>query len=258
MREGRARVSGISGSTLKLIAIGAMLMDHIGAVILEPMLLQRHALGMITGPLEEDLMFQVYYFFRMVIGRAAFPVFCFLLTEGMQRTSHKGRYFLRLLLFAGISEVPFDLAIMKSAWDWSYQNVFFTLAIGLGTMCCVEKIKERCGNVWLRAAAQGGCVILGMSTADFLKTDYCGYGVLCMMVLYFFRKNRWQQLIAGAVIFPLGEWICLGTTSELLAPLGLIPAARYNGERGRNSKYLFYWFYPLHLLVLYGVRVFII
>ena len=98
-------------------------------------------------------------------------------------------------------------------------------------------------------------VALGMFLAKLLRTDYAAYGVLCITVLYFFRKDRRLQILAGAVAFIAGDMIINGSTSELLAPLGLIVAACYNGERGLQLKYVFYLFYPLHLLILSGIRI---
>ena len=101
-------------------------------------------------------------------------------------------------------------------------------------------------------------MVLGILMGDLLQTDYGGFGVLCIMALYFFRKNKGWQIAAGSCAFVLGEYLLLGTASELLAPLGFIPVACYNGRRGMKMKYLFYFFYPVHLLVLYVIRTLVL
>ena len=105
---------GISGYWLKVIAVVSMLIDHTSAVILEQ----------IPG-LENPA------FLMRIIGRAAFPIYCFLLVEGFYHTRSRAKYAGRLFLFALISEVPFDLAFSRRMWDFSSNNVFFTLLFGL-------------------------------------------------------------------------------------------------------------------------------
>ena len=117
---------GISGYWLKLIAVISMLIDHTSAVILEQ----------IPG-LENPA------FLMRIIGRLAFPIYCFLLVEGFYHTRSRAKYAGRLFLFALISEVPFDLAFSRRMWDFSSNNVFFTLLFGLLVIWGVEGIKQK-------------------------------------------------------------------------------------------------------------------
>ena len=247
---------GITGSTLKLIALAAMLIDHIGAVILEPVIFQSASAynGLMVGT---DLLY-IDQILRLTIGRIAFPIYCFLLIEGFQKTSNRCRYAGRLLLFAIVSEVPFDLAIADTWLSTNYQNVFFTLFLGFVVMIGVEKVKEFNLSKWITGILGIGILFAGMLAADLLNTDYGGYGVLCIAVLYFFRGDRKKQILAGSIAFVAGDYLYHGSLTELLAPLGFIPVAFYNGERGLKLKYVFYLFYPIHLLVLYGVRLLIL
>jgi hypothetical protein len=89
------------------------------------------------------------------------------------------------------------------------------------------------------------CTVAGMAAAELLCTDYGGTGVLCIMVLYEFRKKKIPQAIAGAIAF---SW-------EITAPLAFIPILAYNGTRGLKLKYFFYAFYPVHLFLIYIVCV---
>lgn len=243
---------GISSSTLKLIAVVTMLIDHIGAVILEPLMMQGGYVGLVGY---DPVLYEVNLFLRLVIGRMAFPIFCFLLVEGFQRTSNVYRYGLRLFLFALVSEVAFDLALNGVWLELGYQNVMFTLLLGLLVMVLCSMLENWKWNRFVTIAAEAVILLGGMALAEILRTDYGGYGVLCIAALYFFRRDRRLQLLAGIVAFVAGDILLNGGTSELLAPLGFIAVACYDGRRGYRLKYLFYVFYPAHLLVLYGVRM---
>ena len=151
------RPAGISGSTLKIIAMVIMVIDHIGAVILEPMLTQCGLKqAMVSQELQQQFLAQygMLYMLDMVlrfIGRIAFPIFSFLLVEGFTHTRSRLKYGRNLFIFALVSEIPFDLATKGSFEDvkliggviYPYsQNVFFTLFIGLLCMCGYEFARE--------------------------------------------------------------------------------------------------------------------
>ena len=123
---------GISGSTLKFIAVFSMLIDHIAASVLLNPLVNANSAFMIS----------LAHVMRM-FGRLAFSIFCFLLIEGFLHTKNRKKYALRLALFALISEIPFDLAFSYKSFDFSYQNVFFTLLIGLLVMIGFQTITDR-------------------------------------------------------------------------------------------------------------------
>lgn len=228
---------GLSGSALKIIAIAAMLIDHIGAVVLARQLL--------AGEGGAGL-YQIYWVLRTV-GRIAFPIFCFLLVEGFEHTRNRKRYALRLLVFALISEVPFDLALSSTVFDASHQNVFFTLFIGLLTMQGFHIVEQKAGwSPFVCALCLSAMMFGGMGVAYLLHTDYDAKGIMCIIALYVFRKIPGAQILAGCIAF--GWW-------ELAALVAFIPIAFYNGKRGWNLKYGFYLFYPAHLLILYAICV---
>ena len=225
------RKNGISGSTLKIIAIVSMLIDHIGAVIVLRMLMH-------------DFNNELYTLYNVLrgIGRIGFPIFCFLLVEGFRHTRNSKKYAVRLGIFALISEIPFDLAFRGKLVDLSYQNVFFTLLIGLLVMIVCRKISEKFHeNRIVMYILYVPTVLFGVMLAEFLQTDYAGIGILCIMALYFFRGNKACQMVAGCTAF---LW-------ELPAPVAFIPVVFYNGKRGFRIKYFFYAFYPVHLFLLY-------
>lgn len=243
---------GLSGSTLKLIAVISMLIDHTGAVLLARLLIQFRGLDSLIAwddffryfpwVSDYDTLYNVYQIMRD-IGRIAFPIYCFLLVEGFEKTRSRKRYALRLAVFALVSEIPFDLAFSATVLEFSYQNVFFTLALGLFAMMACEAAKT-----WgkIRNFAASGFLCAGIfmvfaAAAEYLQTDYGATGVICIMVLYLLRDRKVLQLLGGALSFC---W-------EIPAPLAFVPLACYNGKRGLRLKYFFYLFYPLHLLLLY-------
>lgn len=244
---------GISGSTLKLIAICIMVIDHIGAVLVEGRMLQILEQAGNSYPeatASHALLFTSDLLLRG-IGRIAFPIFCFLIIEGLSHTRNPLKYALRLGLFGLISEIPFDLALKKTLFDWSYQNVFFTLFLGLMVIYLMQKIETAfIRNVFLRISLTAITLFLGAGAAMFLKTDYDAFGVLTIVIMYLFRKNRLYEIFSGC--------ICLTFMSLIELPcfISLLPVKLYNGERGLNLKYVFYIFYPAHLLILYVIRVF--
>ena len=247
----------ITGSTLKLIAIISMFIDHFAATILERQLVVLQVNGDIdiTG----EPMYIICTVMRL-IGRLAFPIFIFLLVQGFTYTKNRWKYLGRLSLFALISEIPFDMAFVVKGYkvkkgvllSATYQNVFFTLAIGLLCIMIIDYIRgmEEKSPKQKRVY----CVLvtlLGMATAMLLYTDYSFSGVLAIVVAYLLREKPVRATFASIVIL-----VVFSSFSELAAFLILPLIACYNGERGWNIKWLFYLFYPVHLLVLALVCVY--
>lgn len=238
---------GISGSTLKMIAVITMLIDHIGAGVLGRYLVLSWSQTGHSEVMNIDLgdSLQLVYLIMRCIGRLAFPIFCFLLVEGFEHTGNVSKYALRLAAFCIISEVPFDLLFSGTPLEFGYQNVFFTLLIGLLVMWGYRYCEQSIGNAIVRTL---GYILLlggGMALAEFLQTDYGAAGVMCILVLYIFRKTRTFQLLTGFVAF---VW---QGPMEAPAVLAFALLGFYNGTRGRKMKYFFYIFYPAHLLILY-------
>lgn len=224
----------LSGSTLKIIALVIMLIDHVGAVIVQR--------TMWMPGFDHDFWNLLYMPLRY-IGRLAFPIFCFLLVEGYVHTSDIRKYIRRILLFAVVSEIPFNLAITGKVFDLNYQNVFFELAWGIGAMHCLAIVEKKGKNYVLQVILRLGLIILFALSAEHLNFDYGMYGIISIVALYVFRQNRLMQLLIGAFSF---YW-------EPVAPLAFLLLAFYNGKRGRKIKYAFYIFYPAHLLILYVI-----
>lgn len=250
-----ARKRGISGSTLKMTALFTMLLDHIGASLLEPALMRSAASAGITSWDYEALFFacpklmSVYTVLRLT-GRIAFPIFCFLLVEGFLHTRNLPRYLMRLGLFALISELPFDLAFYRTSFYPDYQNVFFTLLSGMLVLTVLRFSYERF------ALQKGVCFLVnalaicsGAAAAELLHTDYGAMGVLTIVVMYCCREKRFWQMTFGCFIL-----ICMSFL-EITSLISIPLVKLYNGERGLKLKYLFYAFYPVHLLLLYLIKI---
>ena len=204
--------NGIPGSVLKWIAVASMFVDHCTAVLVEA--------GWIAG--WRAVSYNQYLVLRG-IGRLAFPIYCFLLAEGMIHTRNVKKYLLRLGAFALISELPFDLAFRRSVFTLSYQNVFFTLLFGLLALSQWQWLTQRQGfhAAWWRQV---------ISLMYLLRELPVPRDLGCLAVLY------------------------TSSALEMAAFPDVIFFRLYNGERGRQSKSFFYLFYPAHLLILAGIR----
>ena len=240
--------TGISGSTLKYIALITMLIDHISAVLLEGGLLPLISSAVLAGhsfdylPADFDMWSNIAWFMRL-IGRVSFPLYCFLLVEGFLHTKNVRRYALRLGLLAVLSEIPYDLSRFDLVFDLQMQNVYFTLLIGL---CTIWLLKSFDDLPPAQAPFKYLVILIGAMSAHFLQTDYGAIGILLIVLLYMFRENKKQQSIIGAVCM---LW-------EYTAPVAFLLTYHYNGSRGRQlPKWFFYGFYPVHLLVLAGIRM---
>lgn len=228
---------GLDANTLKIIAVITMLIDHIGASVVWAYVctLQGDA---------KDTWYVIYNIMRF-IGRIAFPIYCFFIVEGLEHTRSVKKYIIRLAVFALISEIPFDYAFM-GGMTLTYQNVFFTLMIGLLCIWCLKEIEARVLEHGLQMVIKVVVIFLMAVAAEVLKTDYSGFGVVMIALLYLLRKDRKRQCITGAIGF---SW-------EVTAIFSFVMLYFYNGQKGRKmNKYLFYAFYPVHLAILAAIKM---
>jgi len=214
----------MSRFALKILAIVTMLIDHIGAVLFPHVTILR------------------------IIGRLAFPIFAYLITEGMLHTSNIKKYLWRLFLFALISEIPFDLAFHGVFFYSKSQNVFFTLLIGLAAITVLHQYFAR------NPVVSVAFVIAAALFAQFLHTDYGWFGVAVVVLFYCFHNYRTWGVFAFALL--VAGYSLMGGPLEIFALASGIPILIYNGKKGSlNWKYFFYAFYPVHLLLLYFVHI---
>ncbi len=239
---------GLDAMTLRLLALGFMLLDHMWATV-------------VPGN-----MWLTY------IGRLAFPIFAFQITEGFFHTSDRKKYRKRLLIFALISEIPYNLLMMDFPIMPFMQNVMFTFLLGLWAISSLEKWRVD------HSAKQTIKTVLVVGAALLLGTiggvDYGTMGVATVILFYLCRgfKGAWICQLIGMVLLHSvwfkGESILLTLGSleyflptQSFAILALIPIWLYNGEKGNYGKVMqtvSYWFYPVHILILYLLGTYVL
>ena len=232
---------GLDSTALRLLAILFMVLDHLWATV-------------VPGNL-----------WLTCLGRLAFPIFAFQLCEGYRHTSDYRRYRRRLLVFALLSEIPFNLFYAGSVIFPFHQNVLFTLLLGLLAIRQADRLRREEGikKKSLRCLA----LLLIFAGGVVLFPDYGLMGVMTVLCFFVFRDHRLFQLAAMAVlnIFAFkGQTIpvSLGALAfdfpiQGFALLALPLIWLYNGEKGRGGKGLrlfWYIFYPLHMLALYFIQ----
>ena len=237
---------GLTANMLRTIAVIFMLSDHIWATALS------------------------FGDWMTYIGRMAFPIFAFQIAEGFVHTSNFKKYALRLLGFAVITEIPFNLFYSSRFFNPYHQNVLFTLLLGLLAIKVIDGLKKdrSLKNIALSVLLLG--LILLASVVGFV--DYNHYGVLTVIMFYLMRDFpfAWLGQLIGMIIinivifeglvFPVEIF---GKTFEIpsqgFAVFALIPIWLYGNRKGKSSKILqygFYAFYPLHMLVLFLIKHF--
>ena len=233
---------GLSSFTLHILAMVFMLMDHMWATVVPDSI------------------------WLTCVGRLAFPMFAFMLVEGYHHTRSVKKYMLRLLVFAVVSEIPFDLMVGGSVLYPFHQNVMWTLLLGLGTIYLIDRlIGDRQSLIRLLSAF--GSVAVSVTLATVLMLDYYGCGILTVLTFYIFRGDNWLhrmgqliclgiinlELIGGPVIPVSFLGLSFDFQQQGLALLSLVFIWLYNGSQGPHGKavkYSFYLFYPLHMLIL--------
>lgn len=227
----------LSNFDLKLIAIITMIIDHI---------------GMIFGTL--------FYNFLRAVGRLSFPIFAFLLTEGYIHTKSFCKYFLRVLVLAIISEVIYDYVFFGSFIYMNANNIFFTLALGLITLSLLDKSKGLIKRYFkdkldlfiiLPITYLLIIVIMGL-IAEFSNCSYGMLGIFFISFFYLFKENFPLVVISVSL-----STLILGEGIQYFSIFSLIPIYFYNRTLGKECKMFFYLYYPLHILVLGLVKMFL-
>ena len=200
--------------TLKIIAIITMFLDHYYRIIGGPEWLS-------------------------VLGRLAFPIFAFSISEGYSHTKNVNKYLMRLLNFAVIIQLPNFLGFQEYPL-----NIFFTLALGL---FCLEILDNNKINIVVRYII----VLYLCFLAEKTGLDYGAYGVILIILFNKLRNNKLYIFIAflalNLVILKIGNL----SEIQIYSIFSLVPIFLYNGKKGYGMKYFFYLFYPLHFIFLY-------
>ena len=241
-RRGRGR-GGLTGNQLKTLGGLFLLLDHIGAVVIQGGILHGRDREAFLAAAATDLGQRLLALSRILryCGRLSFPIFAFLLTEGFIHTSDRVRYCIRLGVLACISEPLFDMAVYGTFFYPDYQNTIFTLWLGLLVLTALEYLSH--------PALQFLALLAGCALSWILKTDYNVLGILLIGALYWFRYNDTARLVWGMILSALESLSCFCISALAYAPIVL-----YNGRRGaREWKYVYYAFYPVHLVLLYVI-----
>lgn len=237
---------GLTSNMLRTIAVLLMLSDHIWATYM--------SLGN----------------WMTYIGRIAFPIFAFQIAEGFVHTSNFKKYALRLLGFALVTEIPFNLFYSSRWFNPYHQNVLFTLLLGLLAIYVLDNLKKNFKGKNIALSLLWIALICIAATIGFV--DYGFLGMLTVVMFYILRDFpfAWLAQLAGMVlinvVFFEGQVApveILGKTFEIpyqgFAVFSLIPIWLYGGKKGKSSKimqYGFYAFYPVHMLILYLIKLF--
>lgn len=213
----------LSNFDLKILAIITMTIDHIGAI-----------------------MYPNIDIFR-IIGRISFPIFAFLLVEGFKHTSNKLKYFLRLILFAIITQSIYDYAFNNHEL-----NILFTFSLSFLLLSSLEFIKKIISkyskgieNYLYKTVFYSLIYILFVLFSIILNVDYQALGISLVFIFYLV-----PNLYLSFLLYLLAVTFLATNTIQFYSLLSFIFIYMYNGEKGKNIKYFFYLYYPLHLLIL--------
>ena len=221
----------MTGNQLKILAMIAMTCDHVGLQLLPQFPVLR------------------------LIGRLALPVYGFLIAEGCRFTKDRGRYLLRMAGMAGLCQAVYFFAMGSL-----YQCILVTFSMSICLIWAVDAARKKrdFGSVLLALAVFGAAFVICEVLPEVLKksdfyVDYGIFGVLLPVFVYF-GKPKWLGLAVGlgllGAYYGGAQWLALGAVPFVWL---------YNGKRGKYSlgKW-FYWYYPVHLVVIYGLSLVLI
>lgn len=203
------------------------------------------------------------------VGRLAFPIFAFMIVEGYTHTKNLKKYVLRLLIFAVITEIPFNLMVSNRVSYYPNQNVLWTFLISIGLIHLNELARKK-NKIWLTLITMVGTSVLGYFIGYITFVDYNGGGILMVLLFYFFRGRKWWCFLGQlAGLYYINVELLQGLYFEVelfghsfeivqqgFAILSLAFIWLYRGRQGKKSKafqYFCYAFYPAHMLILWLV-----
>lgn len=217
---------GLSGNLLKIIAMITMTVDHVGAILFPRCLWLR------------------------LVGRLSMPIYAFLIAEGCRHTRSMPKYLASVAAMALLCQVVYYAALGSL-----YQCILVTYTLSIGLTFLLQQAKKRSSVLWwLSALAAIGIIWFLTEILPLLLpgtdygVDYGFLGVMLPVVIWLAPTKGLQLAFAAAVLLLMS----LSNPLQIpaLAAVGLL--ALYNGQRGRwNMKRFFYWYYPMHLLILY-------
>lgn len=224
------KIKQINNNLLKIIAVICMIIDHIHVI------------------------FNINNILLIMIGRLSFPIFAYLISEGIKYTSNKKKYARNLLIFALISEVPFNLAFSNKIIDYENINTIWSFFIAVIVITFLDYLLKK---------DKKGCLLyfpliifLVFLISTLISVDYLGFGVLLIICFYYSNKTKYKNLIDSLCIIIFSICICIISKSfiQMYCILSIFLILLYSHKKEKRNNYIkygFYIFYPLHLLVLY-------
>ena len=234
----------ITADGLKMFACIAMLIQTIGVAVIEKGLihLDQYTQDSLNQAMAQDSRLMTLAgigSIMQLIGGMAIPIFTFLLVEGFRNTSDYKKYLLLMVLTAVISEIPYDLAVGGKIMDWSSQNAMVTMSICLIMLKCLDIFKD--GSGFTGGLVRMLIVLAAVIWVSLFRAEYGLCMVLLAAVFYVFYTQNVLKTVLGCII----------SLMYITGPLSFYGIWCYNGERkDRINKYVYYAFYPVHLLVL--------
>ncbi len=221
--------TGLSGNILKIFALICMTADHVGLLLLPQYRFLRH------------------------IGRLAMPIFFYMIAEGCRYTKNKLRYLLTISAVAAVCQAVYFIT-EKSLSQCIL--VTFTLSVILIYALDFALSKRNVPSLALLALTFSAllfiCVLLPKILHGF-HVDYGFFGVMLPATVYLGKSKEEKLFLAACCL--VGAAISMGLM-QWLSLLSLPILYFYNGARGRlKLKYLFYIYYPLHLVAIYGISL---
>lgn len=233
---------------IKIIALVTMLIDHVGYVLY----------GIVPYWL---------YFVLRCIGRISFPLFAYFVAEGFYYTKNKIKYFITILIFALISQLPYSLLFNGST---TMLNVLFTFLLSVVLMFAFDKLWR---ETFLELKIAFVVIVFAMFTFVSILLpllfditfDYGFYGIMLTFAFYIFKFSKTKQIVSFVVLLiiytlvnVIGANITFFSFISIFSIFAIPFIILFNGEKGKlNLKYIFYWFYPIHIAILYIISILI-
>lgn len=222
------QIRRLNGTALKIIALIAMTVDHVGLILLDGFLPFR------------------------IVGRLAFPIFAYMIAEGCRHTRSRTRYFLTVFGTGALCQIGLYIATRSL-----HMNVLLTFSLSILLIYALDfaRRKPRLGAI----LSLGTLILIFLLSyilpellphTDF-AFDYRFTGILLAPLIYLGPTRLWRLGLCAVGLIPL----CLQIGGiQWASALALIPLALYNEKPGKyRLKALFYLYYPLHLAVIYGI-----
>lgn len=234
----------ITADGLKMFACIVMLIQTIGIAVIEKGLIHldqytQESLNQAMSQNSRLMTLAGIGSIMQLIGGMAISVFAFLLVEGFHNTSDYKKYLITMIITALVSEIPYDLAIRGKIWDFSSQNAMITMCICLIMLKCMELFSDSSG--FAGSMVKILIMIAAIVWVSIFRAEYGLCMVLLVTVFYVFDTRNVLKIVLGCII----------SLMYVTGPVAFYGIWCYNGVRkDRINKYVYYAFYPVHLLVL--------